>query len=517
MPSATLRAARQHFKTGTRLLESPVVAPAWALPVAGRQLEALRNLSLAAGDVADVGATAAADVRTALVKTDGGRADRVGFLRTMASVADQAHARLTRVPLGSTPSLLGPIRRRDDTFRTQLTQLLDGLQRGGAASAAMADLLQGPHKYLLLGANNAEMRSGSGMFLTAGVLETANGEVHVRDVQQTAFLSVAGDGVPYDGDMAARWGFAHPNREWRNLGLSPDFPDNAALAVRMWQAQRGEKLDGAIAVDAVAFTDLLAYSGPVTGPNGPINADNGLRYLLHDQYLAGDPLSPQRHEAVGDIASQVLGVINSGHVSFDMARDLSRAVDGRHILVWSADATQQDRWRQAGVDGALRSDDVVVAVANRGANKLDQFLDVGVRVETSRSAAGTDVALHLSLHNTAPTGEPPYISGYAPELHLPDGTYSGILAVNVPGASTHVSIDGTDTYAAAGPEGPTDVVAVPVVLARDSSQTVVVRFTLPPGIRRLRVVPSARVPRVSWTVGSANFLDDRARILQIGG
>ena len=39
----------------------------------------------------------------------------------------------------------------------------------------------------------------------------------------TAELALPGDGVPFSGDFADRWGWLHPNREWRNLGLSPQF------------------------------------------------------------------------------------------------------------------------------------------------------------------------------------------------------------------------------------------------------------------------------------------------------
>src|SRR5213078_1141608 len=92
--------------------------------------------------------------------------------------------------------------------------------------------------------------------------------------QKTADLLLPGTGVPISGDLAARWGWLHPGREWRNLGLSPDFPVTAEVASRMWAAKGNPAVDGVIAVDVVALKEILAAIGPVPGPNGDLSADN---------------------------------------------------------------------------------------------------------------------------------------------------------------------------------------------------------------------------------------------------
>src|SRR5439155_10126956 len=98
-----------------------------------------------------------------------------------------------------------------------------------ATATALADLLRGPRHYLLLAANNAEMRAGSGTFLSAGSLDFTDGQIHLGEMTPTAELPPA-DGVPITGDSNALWGWTQPTREWRNLGMSPRFDQTAALA-----------------------------------------------------------------------------------------------------------------------------------------------------------------------------------------------------------------------------------------------------------------------------------------------
>src|SRR6266851_4771702 len=156
---------------------------------------------------------------------------------------------------------------------------LPALRRAGAAdraagaTSAMADLLSG-RRYLVLAANNAEMRAGSGMFLSVGVLESSAGAFHLGPVRPSADFDLPGDGVALGGTLAERWGWLHPNREWRNLGLSPQFDETGPLAARMWQAAQGQPIDGVLAVDVEALKTMLSVTGPVATDRGEVSAGN---------------------------------------------------------------------------------------------------------------------------------------------------------------------------------------------------------------------------------------------------
>ena len=64
-----------------------------------------------------------------------------------------------------------------------MSQLYDArvrLTKAAAVSSVVATILQGPQTYLVLAANNAEMRAGSGAFLDVGVATTSDGSVNLQ-------------------------------------------------------------------------------------------------------------------------------------------------------------------------------------------------------------------------------------------------------------------------------------------------------------------------------------------------
>ena len=173
----------------TRHLQSPFVAPMRLVPFVGRQVRSVDALSNTASKVADTGIEAvdqraggarrppphrpAAD-RRAAAPGRGGRARRARARAGSRSVHRTRSSVLSRARATSWPS--------------ELERTRDGLGRGAAGARAAADLLAGPRRYLILAANNAEMRSGSGMFLSAGVMTTSEGSIDVGDLTSTTDL-----------------------------------------------------------------------------------------------------------------------------------------------------------------------------------------------------------------------------------------------------------------------------------------------------------------------------------------
>ena len=72
---------------------------------------------------------------------------------------------------------------------------------------------------------------------------------------------------------------------------------------------------------------------------------------------------------------------------------------------------------------------------------------------------------------------------------------------------------GAGPLSADGAEGPTWLVAAPLVVHQGGTATVVVRFHLPTAHGTMTVMPSARVPPVQWTVGGRSFTDERSQTI----
>ena len=506
-----LREAGDAFGRARRGLDSPPVLPLRVLPVVGRQVRSARALAGAADDIATIGTRAVEEARAALAQPRGTGPERVALLRRLGAAAARFERELAAVDLGPGRALVDPLAERRAELADRLDEVRVAMGRGATVASGLADLLAGPRTYLVIGANNAEMRAGSGMFLSIGLLTFADGTMSLGGFRPAPELLLAPERAPpiADADLAARWGWMEPNREWRNLAATPRFAANAELAAAMWRAGEGEEVEGVVMVDPVALRGLLTSTGPVAAGDVTVSADNVLSLLLHDQYAGidegGDAAQAARREMLGVIAAATLAAVQGqeGDVGA-LATAFGEMAAGRHLMAWSRRPADQAMWEAAGVTGALTERSLSVAVLNRGGNKLDPFLDVdaALHVETSAAGgAGHAVELAVTMRNTVPEGENRYVAGggHRGLEDLAPGDYRGLVSVNVPAFATEVEVEGDPALAAAGPDGPTTVVAWEIRIDRGQTATAVVRFRLPDELRRLTVEASGRFPPVGWS------------------
>ncbi len=507
-----LDAGRRSFAAAADRLRSPVLLPIRILPVFGRQITAFSDLASAAAQVSEIGRDAVGD----LPALDGRvtRDRRIELARDLARAARRTADRLDRVDAGDDDWLVSPLARQHARFSSELDQVRSLATRGAVVADGMVDFLTGPRRYLVFAANNAEMRAGHGMFLSAGTLTVEDGAFALGEMEPTAAMRLEDGAVDLRGDMADLWGSLHPEREWRNLGLSPRFDTSARLASQMWQARTGESVDGVLAVDAVGVRSLLRATGPVTIDGQRSGVDNVVAHVLHDQYV-GVPATrtgtEARREQLAELASAAVGNFDAGRWTLEgLLPGLADAGAGRHLLAWSrADGPM---WEAAGVDGSLGEDSVLVAVLNRGGNKLDQFLDVRSRLVVEPGDGGTQRArLRVRVANETPDGEPGYIAGPHPLVEAGAGEYVGILAVTLPGSARNAGIEGVRELTPGGRDGPTTVVGTRIRLAQGASRTWEVVFQLPGSQRDLVIEPSARLPATAWRFGDDSFRDTERR------
>jgi hypothetical protein len=510
---ADLRQAQRRLARAHERLDNPLLAPLKIVPVAGRQLRSLTSLSGAGAALAGAGADGVEEAERLVARPVATPPERITLIREVGTLAATTRRRLEQISLGPNRGLVAPLARGHDALARELDELETGLGRAARGAEALAGWLTGPRRYLVFAANNAEMRAGSGMFLSVGVLETADGRLTLGDFRTVFDLPVPPGAVPLEGDFADRWGWLHPQQDWRNLMASPRFDESAALASRMWTALGQPPVDGVIAIDPVGLEQLLRAVGPVAGPERTIDAGNVVDELLHGQYLRLPAVEqrPERREQLGVIARAVFGALDAGSWTVpDLADAVAASIKARHLMIWSAQPAEQEAWRDAGADGTLRPDSLLVSVLNRGGNKLDRYLNVTGDVMCVASGSDRDCTLRLGLANVAPAGEPPYIAGPHPGSGVNEGDYLGIVAVNLPGAARDGRIEGVEQLAVAGADGPTRVVGAQVVVPRGERRDLTVRFRLPGREGTLRVEPSSRVPGIAWSSGDRKWKDGAA-------
>ncbi len=515
-----LQGARADFARAHHRVTSPWLAPWRVVPVVGRQIRSIDALTGSAERVVAVGSDAMTRSRRELDTQAASGSSRVSQVRNLGIIAGDSSKKLQHVDLGPGNALIGPLHDARDKFAADLDRLRRALSDVDYASQGLDQMLTGPSRYLLVAANNGEMRNGSGMWLSAGLLDFLGGRFSLHDMRPTADLALTPPGVPVTGDLAARWGWSVPNQEWRNLMLSPLLPENAELANRMWLAQGGGPIDGILVIDPVGLEALLTASGPVNVEGKQIDASNVVQYVLHDQYIGvpfGNAQQSSRREQLSTIARAALQAIDlHGWNATNLVDQLRVAAQGRHVLAWSNKPVQQRAWHSAGIDGELTGDSLMLSVLNRGGNKVDEYLHVDATLDTATasSKSGTDVSLRLKLSNSAPANDPAYVIGPFPGSGMRAGQYLGILTVTVPAQASNVRIDNGAPLVVAGADGPTRVVGTYVDLQRGDSRTLTVQFSLPPGVRSVVVEPSARVPGEQWKAGSDQWVDAGSHVVK---
>ena len=508
-----LEAAERDFARARDLAGSPILAPFGFVPLLGAQVRSIESQTAAAAEVVGVGLDAMAEADAVFATTPQAGPERVAMIQEVGQIATRAEDRLSGVDLGSDFFLVGPIGDARAEFADRLADIRGSLGDSRLAADGFAQFLQGPSRYLLLAANNAEMRAGSGMWLSVGVLTTEDGVTTVGELAPTGDLVLPAGAVATPPELAERWGFMAPTRDLRNTAVTPRFEVTAPLAAEMWAAATGDTVDGVMVVDPLALQALLAAEGGVEVPGvGLLDAENVLPFVFLDQYRAtGDLDADQqaRRDQLGAVARSTLTALDvRPWEPAALADELGPAAAGRHVLAWSQDPVEQLGWEAAGVAGAVGPDSLLVSLLNTSGTKLDQF----VTVEGEIDPDGGAVTVQLTIRNDAPVGEPAYVLGPFPGTGLPEGTYRGILAITVPGAAGDVRLDGGGPLVVDGPDGPTRVIGVEVQLARGEEVSITVTFDAPGD--ELVVEPSARVPPISWRVGDLEWTDDQSEHVQ---
>lgn len=508
--STSLATASATFAAADRSLHGPALLPVSVMPVLGRQLASARALTAGAGTVAAAGVAAVSSAKAALDLPKGTAEGRLAILERLGASASRLQASLDGVHLGPSDALLGPLARARGTMSNDLNRLRGDVARASGAIRGAVTLLSGSHRILFIGANNSEMRNGSGSFLAAGSAVTGSGAVSFGSFAPAYVLALARPGAPLPPVIEARWGWMQPGRYLDALGASPDFALNAPVAASIW-SRTGRHNAGTVAVvDPVALADLLSVTGPVTFQGQSVSSSNVVPLLVSQQYQAGATGSTAvSEERLGALASAVLARAYSAPVNpVDLVRALSDAAAGRHLMLWSRSSALEADWRQAGVSGVPSRTDVSVGLVNLAANKIDPLTQVTVGVSHAESGPDTLLRLKIRVHDTA-SAVPSLVDGPAPGLGTTAGQYLGMLAVDLPQGLLHASVASHPQVVAAGPDGASYVIAPLVRIPPGGTAVYSISWVMAGHHGTLTVAPSARVPPETWAYAGDKFSDAR--------
>lgn len=518
----SLERAGSSFQRANSRADSLVLRPLRLVPVLGRQLGATITLSESAATVSTATASALSDIQVAAEQAPSDPGERLEASESVATTLRRLSSELAELDTGPTEGLLTPLADARAEFVEQLDKLRESVAEASTAIEGVNSFMRGPSRYLVLAANNSEMRAGSGMFLQVGVLTVVDGFMELGTFRPAEELLLDAPGATIDPDVERLWGALEPAQEWRNLNLTPRFDESARMASEMWSAFDEEPVDGVIALDVIALRNLLAVVGPVDidDERGRFTVDEGSveNELLLQQYLVFADDRDQRRDRLGNVVSSAFGAFNEREIRpVELVRFIQNSGQGRHLLMWSSNPTHQDAWEVIGASGVIPPNALLVALINRGGNKLDQFVDVAVALAVDDTPTGDRrIRLRVHLSNRSPEQLPQYVGGPFPGIDVRSGDYLGILGVTIPAGAGNVVVEGGPTTLL-GDDGPARLVGSNVLLPRGESLTVTIGFDLPPEWQSMEVIPSTRVPAVNWTAAADSWLDVTPRSIEFDG
>jgi hypothetical protein len=350
---------------------------------------------------------------------------------------------------------------------------------------------EGARTYFVMFQNNAEIRATGGNPAAGVLIRVVKGKVSLVGQSNSTVLARLGGRefvkLPAATLSLYDWDFTKYSQ---NYTRTPNFPTTAALFQGILRAT-GQKIDGAISLDPVALSHMLAVAGPVNVGGIQLNSENVVSELLNKTYFRypGDQAPADAFFAAASAA--VFNKLVAG--SWDplqMVAAMQQSIKEQRVYAWFTRKVDEGLARQLGIDGTMTSDNkkttqVGIFLNDSGVGKLEYYLSTKVNVDCN--VAKRTVTTTLSMTNSVDTNNLTYT------IHsLRSGTYGhpgtsmmlDVLSFAPPGAKiTSISPARGDvaSLARSGTEDGRRAKSVTVLVDRGQTRTVSYTVTLPKG------------------------------------
>ena len=437
----TVDELRKHTSTARNAAEDPVWTLASALPWIGPNLDAVRELSRSADDVATLGLAPLSRVYESvnwdslLPSSSGGE---LSALRDAAPVVQAAghavHSSSTRLENVDDRVLLPQVAAPFNEARKQLEELSQALDPAADAAAIAPSMLgaDGSRSYLLIIQNNAEVRASGGIPGALAVLNLTDGKLTLSAQSSAADVGIMDPLIPVAQEQAQIYSM-RLGKYMQDVNLTPDFPTAASTARDMWERKTNQKLDGVISIDPVALSYILQATGPVTltGPEANaaaaarlptvLSGENVVATLLSDAYAKIQQPKLQDIYFAG-VAKEVFAALSQKNGKGKaLITGITKSVEEKRALLWSANEGEQAVIAKYRISGSISGPSVAPAefgvYFNDGTGaKMDYYVKRTVQlVRECPVDEYQQMTVRITSRNTAPADAgkslPRYVTG----------------------------------------------------------------------------------------------------------
>ena len=457
----------QHYDLAEQELarSSAFLKPAQTLYLIPRSLLSVLSLNLISDNIMDLHTTGADTLSTALAVQKNGQKITTLLFQQSKTDKEQNELQLRLVVLKKNLSDLETDLRM---IEEKIPRFIPGASQQAAKIKEAVEVLgdirgllahtdslfakDGEKKYLLMFANNMELRPGGGFIGSFGIIRVKNfsiGDIQIYDVYDA------------DGQLTGHVEPPLPLKKYLNVphwflrdsAFSADFVENYAQAKFFLDRELNERnFNGALLITTSTVQNVLKAFGsiPVSDYNEVINAQN---FYIKTQYYAEDkffPGSTNKKSFLSSLLNSVLINLETSNMPV-LLQNIKRSFDEKQMVFYTDDSKAQEYfdtqyWSgriiepQCSSDTNCVSDYILPYDTNVGVNKANFFVSRSLRLETIFDKSGTiKHRLRIQFHNDSPADV------------YPGGTYHNYFQVLLPKNSeiktvtqNGVEIDGVD-------------------------------------------------------------------------
>ena len=275
-----------------------------------------------------------------------------------ASIAD-ARGALAAVPDGALAQI-GSFRDAMSARIEQYSPMLDTYMDFSDRLPAIFGW-DGPRRYLVLTQDPAELRPTGGFIGSYGIVVFDHGSMTDHRFEDVVPLDYPWDYPRIEPPQQLADYLLGAQQPWQfaDANWSPDFPTSARDALRLYTNESGDaEIDGVIGITTYTIDEILKVTGPVEVPAYDVTVAPGETTLKALQVTRfADPGEDRKAFLPAFADSLIAAVFSLPSQSWGSLPGAAEALrDGRHLLAWFPDPTDQALAVRAGVDGAVRQD-----------------------------------------------------------------------------------------------------------------------------------------------------------------
>lgn len=507
--------ARGHLIQAANTLESlPARTVRW-LPVIKQNFEALDAVAEGSLPVVD----AAGAVREAIdeVESAGIINDGAVELELVKGLEDPLRAEASALSnlVGELEShrngwLIPSLWSQIDRLLGQVREVRDSTKTAGDLVALTPSMLGDTEErtYLVALMNNTELRGAGGILSGVGSVTARAGRISLGDFHHYKALVVGPpyERVPAPEDFRLNFGtYKADTTRWVTTTSSPDIPDVALVASRLFKRATGVDVDGVIFVDPRGLAAMMPPNARFEVPttNTKLTAAELPNYVYRGAYEELGGAVSRRRDSLIEIGQSAFGsILDRGFGRTSLLRLTGNAVGGGHLSLVSFVPEEARVLEGAGIARHLGDPDhdaVLATVQNIGGNKLDSYARRSIhhscRIEVQEP---TYCATEVAIENATPRGLSRYEYQYRPY-----GLFRNVVEIYAPAEADILSVkvgDSPEDFFSNREDG-LAVLGVFVEIPRRQKTTVEVTYRLPPEDHySLRVTPQPLVDDAGLTV-----------------